>query len=166
MKRLRNAIFGKCCANFGEIPCGAHNFGKSADSVVHRSLKRLSHKRSQEISGLRQSSATENRNIITQLLSLLRCQGSRQDGAGYGYVRAHTALFKHTQLCSSTRTIIFLHTYAYAKLIQAHTALTTLLASSIGHSAAAAALLVHAAVLCYLTNLFASHVGDVAAAQL
>ena len=47
-----------------------------------------------------------------------------------------------------------------------HAALTTLLASSTGHSAAAAALLVHAAAaLCYLTNSFASLVGDVAAAQ-
>jgi len=63
-------------------------------------------------------------------------------------VRAH----RHTQLCSSTRTIMFLHTYAYAKLVQEHTALATLLASSAGHSAATAALLVHvAAALCYIT---------------
>ena len=60
---------------------------------------------------------------------------------------------------------MFLHTYAYAKLVQEHTALAALLASSAGHSAATAALLVHAAAaLCY--NLFASLVGDVAAAQL
>jgi hypothetical protein len=89
-------------------------------------------------------------------------------------VRAHTAPFEHTtthssvrahhhtQLCSSTRTIMFRHTYA--KLVQAHTALAALLASPTGHSATAAALLLHAAAaLCYLTNSFASLslVGDV-----
>jgi hypothetical protein len=71
-------------------------------------------------------------------------------------------------LSTRIRTIIFLYTYAYAKLVQAHTAVTTLLASPTGHTAAAAALLVHAAAaaLCYLTSLFAPLVGDVVAAQL
>ena len=79
-----------------------------------------------------------------------------QHSSTHSSVRAHPALFEHTgthssvrahvQLCSCTRM------HNYAKLVQEHTALATLLASSAGHSAATAALLVHvAAALCYIT---------------
>ena len=36
--RITRKTFSEVLANFGEIPCGAHNFGKSADSVIKQSL--------------------------------------------------------------------------------------------------------------------------------
>ena len=49
-------------ANFGEIPCGAHNFGKSADSVINQSLL--------ECAGWRNQVRASSRRVMKETMGL------------------------------------------------------------------------------------------------